>query len=266
MKPFLKWAGGKYRIIDRIKAALPDGLRLIEPFCGSTAVFMNTSYAENIIADSNADLINVFTHVQSGGSGFINDCRQLFTPRNNKSESFYLLRQEFNTTDNLYRKAALFIYLNRHCFNGLCRYNSKGQFNVPFGRYTKPHFPEVEIMAFAEKSQTAQFRNSDFVSTMENARMGDVVYCDPPYVPLTSTSNFTSYTTAGFGMKDQQKLADMAQVLQNRGIPVIISNHDTDFTRTAYSSAQLDYFKVQRLISSNGSNRGKANELLAIFA
>jgi DNA adenine methylase len=265
MKPFLKWAGGKYRIIDRIRAALPPGNRLIEPFAGSGAVFLNMDYPVNLVADSNADLINVFRHVQSEGKDFIEYCQQFFVSANNQADVFYRLRAEMNTTSDLQRKAALFIYLNRHCFNGLCRYNGKGGFNVPFGRYAKPMLPVPELLNFWTKSQSAKFELADFVTTMNCAEPGDVVYCDPPYVPLTATANFADYTKEKFGLAEQQKLADLAGELMHKGISVVISNHDTEFTRLAYAAAKIDTFDVRRSISSDAENRHHASELLAIF-
>jgi len=265
MKPFLKWAGGKYKIIEKIKTALPAGKRLIEPFAGSGAVFLNTAYENYLIADANADLINLFHCVQKDKQNFIEQAQQLFIPENNQETRFYEFREEFNHITDLKRKAALFIYLNRHCFNGLCRYNSKGKFNVPFGRYKHPSFPEQALITFSEKSQHAIFKQADFVETLHAAKLGDVVYCDPPYAPLNATSNFTSYTQAVFNLEHQQQLAEIALELANKGIPVIISNHDTEFTRQIYAQAKLEFFDVQRFISSNAANRNKAGELLAIF-
>lgn len=266
MKPFLKWAGGKYKIIDKITAALPAGCRLIEPFAGSGAVFLNSNYQKYIVADLNTDLINVFLYLQQEGINFIEDTRQLFTDETNQEAVFYQLREEFNTTLNTRRKASIFIYLNRHCFNGLCRYNLKGKFNVPFGRYTKPSLPEKEMLNFFEKSQSVEFKVADFEQTMLKAQLGDVVYCDPPYAPLNTSSNFTAYTQAGFSLDEQKKLANMAQMLACKGIPVIISNHDTDFTRSIYASAKIQVFEVQRFIASHAANRNKVAELLAIFS
>lgn len=265
MKPFLKWAGGKYKIIDRVREKLPNGARLIEPFVGSGAVFMNTDYSEYLLADANPDLINVFQHVQSDAD-FINYAERFFCPENNQESVFYEFRQTFNATDNLALKAALFIYLNRHCFNGLCRYNAKGGFNVPFGRYTRPTFPKEELLAFRQKSQNAIFQCATFEQTMLQAKKGDVVYCDPPYVPLSATSSFTSYTQDGFTQHDQKKLADLANHLMSQGVCVVISNHDTIFTREVYAAAQIEAFDVQRFISSKVDNRTKAAELLAVFA
>jgi DNA adenine methylase len=266
MKPFLKWAGSKYKIIDKIRQSLPSGNRLIEPFVGSGAVFLNTDYPEYLVADTNADLINLYACIKSQGFDFIEYAKQLFVAENNQPESFYRLRQEFNETTSLERKSALFIYLNRHCFNGLCRYNSKNQFNVPFGRYTSPTFPEQEIIDFFHKSQSVEFQVAEFTHTMLQAKSGDIVYCDPPYAPLVQTSNFTSYTKNEFTLDCQKELSDLALKLMDRKICVVISNHDTEFTRSIYQSADINFFDVQRFISSKASTRTKAPELLAIFS
>ena len=265
MKPFLKWAGGKTRIVGRIKEVLPEGKRLIEPFVGSGAVFLNTEFNNYLLTDANPDLINLFRHLKEEGSEFIEYSRIYFSPEYNAPETFYTLRELFNTTTDTRVKAALFIYLNRHCFNGLCRYNSKGAFNVPFGKYKKPPFPEREMLAFHEKAKQAIFEVADFRETMSKASRGDVVYCDPPYVPLTATANFTDYAMGGFSMNDQQDLADMARKLQSRGIPVIISNHNTEWIQQAYIPARMFKFDVQRFISANSANRCKASEVLAVF-
>ena len=266
MKPFLKWAGGKYKIIDKVREKLPNGSRLIEPFVGSGAVFMNTSYDSYLLADANFDLINVFNQIKDNDKDFIEYAKGFFVAKNNQESIFYELRQCFNETKDLKLKAALFIYLNRHCFNGLCRYNSKGGFNVPFGRYRSPVFPEAELNGFAIKSKQAIFQHASFEQTMAQAKSGDVVYCDPPYVPLSVTSSFTSYTQDGFTQTDQEKLADLANQLVKRGVCVVISNHDTLFTRQVYASAEIDAFDVQRFISSKVNSRGKAAELLAVFS
>ena len=147
MKPFLKWAGGKYRIIDKIISALPKKKTLIEPFVGSGAVFLNTEYENYILADTNTDLISLYLILQEHGIEFIRFTESLFSDTNNHEKVFYELRNEFNITKDVERKAAIFVYLNRHCFNGLCRYNSKGEFNVPFGRYSKPYFPFQEMLS-----------------------------------------------------------------------------------------------------------------------
>jgi DNA adenine methylase len=266
MKPFLKWAGGKFKIVDRVLAALPVADTLVEPFVGSGAVFLNANYKHYVLADTNSDLIHLYQEVQLHGQNFVDVAMDLFTPNNNTEVQFYALRDEFNACTDIRRRAALFIYLNRHCFNGLCRYNSKGGFNVPFGRYTKPQFPLAEVLNFHEKSQAAEFVLSDFRRTLSQVSGSAVVYCDPPYAPINASSNFSDYTKEGFGLQDQKDLAAAALTLQSQGTAVVISNHDTAFTRELYEGAKIEAFDVQRFISSNASNRKKAAEMLAVFA
>ncbi len=265
MKPFLKWAGNKYRVLETIHTHLPHGGRLIEPFVGAGAVFLNTDFPTYYLADANDDLISLYTLLQRRGEAFIEYCQTYFVPETNEAGAFYELRDRFNATADAQEKAALFLYLNKHCYNGLCRYNQSGGFNAPFGRYKKPYFPAREMRYFQQRAQTARFACSDFLQVMEQAVPGDVVYCDPPYVPLSATANFTSYSSAGFSAVDQRALAAKARQLADRGIPVVISNHDTPFTRMAYSGAKIVSFDVQRTISCNGRNRRMARELLAIF-
>lgn len=265
MKPFLKWAGNKYRIADRIKAVLPEGKRLIEPFSGAAALFLNTQYPRYLIGDSNPDLINLYQQLKSEKEDFIKYAEGFFKEKNNQSEVYYDFRQQFNHTTNPRLKSALFLYLNKHGYNGLCRYNQSGGYNVPFGQYKRPYFPRDEMLFFIKKAQKARFIVSDFILTMDQAKTGDIVYCDPPYVPLSKTAAFTQYAQQGFTPDHQILLANKAQELQERGITVIISNHDTPFTREIYSQAQHYYFEVRRNISCDGAMRNTAPEILAIF-
>ncbi|MDH5396091.1 MAG: Dam family site-specific DNA-(adenine-N6)-methyltransferase [Gammaproteobacteria bacterium] len=266
IRPFLKWAGNKYRIIEHIRKSLPEGKRLVEPFAGSAAVFLNTNYEEYLVSDSNPDLIHLFTLLKTDGVDFIKKCRRYFTSRYNNEEEYYRLREKFNKTTDIRQRAVLFIYLNRHGYNGLCRYNNKGGYNVPFGRYKKPYFPEKEMLFFHEKAQKATFVTADYDEVIQSAKSGDVVYCDPPYVPLSASANFTTYSSGGFNMENQQRLADLAETTASKGIPVLISNHNTSFTRKAYNKAnKIKKFYVQRYISCNGSKRESAGELLALF-
>ena len=266
-RPFLKWAGGKLRIVERIRETLPAGARLVEPFVGSGAVFLNTDYPEYILADRNGDLIQLYRVLKEGGAGFIGTCRALFTADNNDRDAYYRLRDEFNACTDPERRAALFLYLNRHGYNGLCRYNRKGAFNVPFGRYKRPYFPEREMHAFRDKAAHARFVETDFESVMAAAADGDVIYCDPPYVPLSESANFTAYSTGGFSPEDQRRLARAAEQTAARGVPVAISNHDTEAIRSVYQAgrAAIAAFPVRRFISCNGGRRDPADELLALF-
>lgn len=268
MKPFLKWPGGKYRLIKRIKSALQPGQRLIEPFAGSAAVFLNTDYSEYLIADSNNDLINLYQRLIDEGDSFINYCHTFFNQENNNEQPYYKFREEFNRSRNIRRRSALFLYLNRHCYNGLCRYNKSGEFNTPFGLYKKPYFPKKEMQQFIDIAGNATFINADFLDSMARAEQGDVIYCDPPYVPLSQTAYFTDYHTGGFNWQDQVHLVDMARELADKKIPVVISNHDTKEIRKLYNDAKakIERFHVQRTISCDTSNRKKAGELLAVFS
>ncbi|MES2142373.1 MAG: Dam family site-specific DNA-(adenine-N6)-methyltransferase [Pseudomonadota bacterium] len=265
MKSFLKWAGNKHRIIEQIKACLPSATRLIEPFIGSATVFLNTPYPSYLLADSNRDLIQLYQYLQQEGQCFINYCRVFFDPFFNSPEEFYRLRRLFNESKENRIRAALLLYLNKHCFNGLARFNQKGQFNTPFSHYKFPYFPEKEMIFFHEQSKKAQIIHADFSSTLTLAKYGDVVYCDPPYVGLSKTANFTHYTADGFNQTQQINLANTAKTLATKGITVVISNHDTEFTRDIYQAAKLIPLSVQRNISSKGAKRGKAAEILAIF-
>jgi len=267
VRPFLKWAGNKYRLLDRIIEMLPEGKRLIEPFAGSAAVFVNTHYSRYVISDSNKDLIHLYQYLKRDGDVFIKYCQRLFAEKYNNETAYYDFRDEFNQTTNKRKKAALFLYFNRHGYNGLCRYNSKGGFNVPFGRYKKPYFPFAEMQYFSRKAKNAVIKHQDFQSVINSAKPGDIVYCDPPYVPLSASANFTQYSIGGFDLNQQAILADVAEQAANRGIPVLISNHQTDFINKTYQTAcDIISFPVQRYISCKGNNRNTANEVLALFA
>ncbi|GAL59327.1 adenine-specific DNA-methyltransferase [Pseudescherichia vulneris] len=264
-RAFLKWAGGKYPLLDDIKKHLPPGECLIEPFVGAGSVFLNTDFSRYILADINSDLIGLYNIVKTRTDEYVLNARELFTPQHNHAEVYYRLRTEFNQCRDPLRRAVLFLYLNRHGYNGLCRYNLRGEFNVPFGRYKKPYFPEAELYHFAEKAQNAEFRCLSYEACMELADANSVVYCDPPYAPLSATANFTAYHTNSFSPLEQVRLAEMAEILVSKQIPVLISNHDTPDTREWYKAATHFQVKVRRSISSNGGTRKKVDELLALY-
>ena len=266
IKPFLKWAGGKYRLLHRILPALPEGKRLVEPFAGSGAVFINSPFSQMHICDLNPDLIGLFTTLQAEQQAFIAYCQTLFTG-GNSPELYADRRQQFNCETDKIERAALFLYLNRHAYNGLIRYNRAGEYNVPFGRYKKPYFPEKELLFFVERCARTEitFAVQDFRTTFADLRPGDVVYADPPYVPLSETANFTSYAGNAFQFTEQEALAAEARAAADRQIPVVISNHDTNFTRKLYAGAHIESFEVRRLISCKGTARTKAQEILALF-
>jgi DNA adenine methylase len=260
-EPFLKWAGNKLPILGRIKATLPPGKRLIEPFLGSGAVFLGTDYPEYILNDNNADLINVYNQLQNRTRWFIDRCASFFDGEYNTPAMYLTARNTFRQT----HAPQLFPYLNRHCFNGLWRESKKSGFNVPFGSYKNPYFPSTEMLACANKlASPVTLVTGDFAAVMSLAGPGDVIYCDPPYVPLSVTASFTNYSGA-FLLDDQQRLAREARAAQKRGATVLISNHDTPVTRELYAGAEITAFGVQRHISCNGQKREVAPEILALF-
>lgn len=266
-RPFLKWAGGKFRLLPRILAVLPPGERLVEPFAGSAALYLNSHFPAALICDCNPDIITLYRTLQREGEEFIRYCRSLFTPESNCRASFLALRSEFNAARDEARRAALFLYLNRHSFNGLTRYNSSGNYNVPFGRHARPYFPLLEMRAFHQKATQchSSFVVSDFRETFARARPGDVFYCDPPYMPLSATAAFTAYTGQRFDEREHETLAGYARAAAAQGVPVLLSNHDTRQSRALYKGARLSSFTVRRLISCKGNERAAVPELLALF-
>lgn len=265
IRSFLKWPGGKFRILPKLLTFLPSGKQLLEPFVGAGTVFLNAPHQHYLLNDLNPDLINVYQLLKKSDETIIKQLKVYFTQRYNSENRYYALRAEFNKTTDRRKKCILFIYLNRHGYNGLCRYNRSHEFNVPFGRYKKPYFPEKELLHFIEKAQSAQFFCLPFEEFLKRARHGDIVYCDPPYFPLSQTAQFTAYHSLPFDAVLHQSLADIAEELSQKKIPVILSNHDTPFTRTLYKKAQLKYLNVPRMISCQGSNRKAAKELLALY-
>jgi DNA adenine methylase len=265
-RAFLKWAGGKYSLVEHIQARLPQANKLIEPFVGAGSVFLNTQYKRYLLNDINPDLINLYNFLKAQPDALINDARDFFSTARNNEPMYYALREEFNKTEDEYYRAILFLYLNRHGYNGLCRYSLQGRFNVPFGRYKKPYFPEHEMFVFSEKSQKATFTCLPFEKVFTRARQGNVIYCDPPYAPISKTAAFTSYASHSFGQEAQEKLAKLAaKTSQKRGIPVLVSNHDLPLTRDLYQGADFSMLSVKRSISQNGAKRNPVDEILAFF-
>lgn len=269
-RPFLKWPGGKRRLVPLLASqAQWPARRVIEPFCGS-AVF-SLSIAETGLVnevwlnDINSDLINLFRVTAFELEALVRICAGLFVPENNTAEQYYYWRKVFNNERDPLRRAALFIYLNRHGYNGLCRFNSGGNFNVPFGRYRRPAFPEVELREASPLLKKAHLTALGFEVVLEQCTAGDVVYCDPPYVPLSPTASFTAYAPAPFRSEEQECLAQCAREAADRGATVIISNHDTPETRKIYRKHITEKIEVRRSISCKGSQRAKAAEIIAVF-
>lgn len=245
---------------------MPSGdYRLVEPFVGSAAVFINSPYQRALLADVNPDVISLYRTLKVQCGEFMETCRRMFTSENNTEERFYEIRTEFNASKDPVRRTSLFLYLNRHCFNGLCRYNKGGEFNTPFGRYSTVYFPEKEMTEFAKRLATVELEIADFRTTLASAGRGDVVYCDPPYLPIGQTG-FTAYSGATFSMEDHAALTSSIKEAAARGAIVLVSNHDTPSARNLYKDAsRIDGLFVSRTISCDGLNRNKVKEIIAIF-
>ncbi|MCT7941242.1 MULTISPECIES: Dam family site-specific DNA-(adenine-N6)-methyltransferase [Shewanella] len=265
-RAFLKWAGGKFKLVEELSKHLPKGQRLVEPFVGAGSVFLNTDYDEYLLCDINQDLINLYQIVQQQPEAYITAAKAMFVADMNNKEAYYRIRADFNLSRDPFTRSVYFLYLNRFGFNGLCRYNRKGGFNVPFGSYKKPYFPEAEIRYFSEKAQKATFKCIGYEGAFGLANDGDVIYCDPPYAPLSTTASFTTYAGPGFSLDDQALLARHSRhTAHKRNIPVLISNHDIPLTRELYRGAKLATIAVQRNISQKGSSRNKVDEIMALY-
>ncbi|AKP32143.1 DNA adenine methylase [Yersinia aleksiciae] len=259
----LKWVGSKGRIMPILRQHLPAGKRLVEPFAGSCSVMLNTDYDEYLIADINSDLINFYQQLQKYCENVIVLAEALFRLDNNETD-YYINRQSFNErefSDEF--NAAMFLYLNRHCHGGICRYNQKGEFNVPYGRYKAPYFPAAEIRYFAEKAQKAMFVCCDFSEALTMTMPGDVVYCDPPYIPTSKTADFTHYHTGGFSLSEQFWLSEILMITARQGCHVIASNSDTPHGRYLYESFDIHSITAPRSASCKSDGRKAVGEIIA---
>ncbi|MET5770488.1 Dam family site-specific DNA-(adenine-N6)-methyltransferase [Enterobacter cloacae] len=265
-RPFLKWAGGKYSLLPELDRLIPAGKRLVEPFVGGGSVFLNSEKHESyLLADVNADLINLYQMLEVDHIRVCSLAKILFE-RANSEEAYKELRDEFNNQRmGAPERAAAFLFLNRHCFNGLIRYNRDGFFNVGWGKYEAPYFPEIEIKAFKQKSHKCVFLNAGYRRTLALAGEGDVVYCDPPYEPLPGTAGFTNYAAGGFSWADQISLAESCVAAHQRGAKVLISNSTAPRVIELYEQHgfTLHHVRGRRAISSKGSARETAKDIVA---
>lgn len=265
-RPFLKWAGGKYSLLPELDRLIPAGKRLIEPFVGGGSVFLNSDKHERfLLADVNADLINLYQMLAVVPDSVIYEAMKAFRHLND-AENYTEIREAFNAQRlDAVERAAAFLYLNRHCFNGLIRYNLDGFFNVGFGKYKAPYFPEEEIRAFKRKAHACVFMNAGFRRTIALAGDGDVVYCDPPYEPLPGTAGFTNYAAGGFSWDSQVELTESCVAAHQRGAKVVISNSTAPRVIELYEQHGFTLHRVsaRRAISSKGSTRETASDVVA---
>lgn len=264
-KPFLKWAGGKQRLLSTILKRLPAQGRLIEPFVGAGSVFLSGRYHQAVLNDANVDLVAVWTAIKERPAQFCRDASALFTAENHCASAYLRIRREFNECGDRYERAVRFIYLNRFGFNGVYRVNSRGEYNVPYGRPPSlPGFPWDQIEAASCRLERAIILGSDFRFVMELAKEGDVVYCDPPYLPMGETA-FTAYTQRGFRVSDHEALVDVAKRAVDRGALVAISNHDTEQTRDLYAGFELHALTCARHVAGKVQSRKGVGEVLAVL-
>jgi DNA adenine methylase len=280
--PFVKWAGGKAQLLAQYEPYFPTSFgRYIEPFVGGGAVFFHlhnqgrldarpgmSQAGQVTLADSLDELVNAYRVVQ-GQVGDLIAALQAHEPRKGEPDYYYELRGWDRRPDFSLRspveRAARFIFLNRVCYNGLYRVNSKGQFNVPFGRHTNPNVCDADnLRAVHWVLQGVELRVGDFEQCLEIAASGDFVYLDPPYHPLSETANFTSYTPAAFGLEEQKRLAHVFDQLDRRGCKVMLSNSDTSLIREMYRGHDLVPVQAIRSISRDGRGRGSVAELLVL--
>jgi DNA adenine methylase len=263
-KPFLKWAGGKSKLLPELLARFPQDVETyFEPFLGGGSVFFGASPKRAVLADSSAELVNAFNVVRNDIDALL---IELAGHKFTKSY-FYRIRSLDRKSDfwvnSPVSRASRFIYLNHTCFNGLYRVNSRGEFNVPRGDYESPKiFDADNLRACSLRLQNVDIKVADFEEAVESVTSCDFIYFDPPYVPVSETSNFTSYSRVGFELEDQKRLADLTERLHSAGIRWMLSNSDTSFVRELYSKFRITEVKVARAINSKASKRGAVGELI----
>ena len=251
--PFIKWAGGKRNLIPIIKKHMPPKEQInkyFEPFLGGGALFFHLQRQNSILSDANQELIELYITVRDKVENLI----EALKVHKNDADYFYKIRAQKKEELTSVQRAARFIFLNKTCFNGLYRVNSKGLFNVPFGRYKNPKICDEEgLRASSLALKNTVLSDKDFSEVLEQANTTDFIYFDPPYYPVNKTSSFTSYTTSAFFKKEQEELRDAFVKLHKRGCYVMLSNSDTPFINKLYSG-------LGKKIKTNKAKKEKRNE------
>lgn len=266
VRPVLKWAGGKSRSLPSILSALPERIETYyEPFIGGAAVFFALAsekrFKKAVLGDRNPALVELYGHLQKDPEGII---KVLRTYVHNQDE-YYRIRSLDPKTLDPSERAARMIFLNKTGYNGLYRVNSRGEFNVPFGRYKKPNFRDEEnLLAASRALARVKIKENDFDETSRDAKPGDAVYFDPPYDPVSKTANFTAYHHVDFGKEDHERLKDAFDRLAARGVAVVLSNSDTEFTNRLFKDWKPKKIDVSRPINSKATHRGSVRELLVV--
>ena len=262
ISPFVKWAGGKRQLINQIRERLPKKYNsYFEPFIGGGAVLFELLPENAVINDVNAALINTYRQICNSVDYFLKELEDLDSGIIEDGKSYYYsLRERFN--DKLMKEefdtelAALFVFINKHCFNGLYRVNGKGLFNVPYNNNLKSSYDESNIRAVAEYLKNVTIFEGDFEVACETAKKGDFIFFDSPYAPLNPTS-FESYTKEGFDIESHKRLADLYDELTARGCYCMLTNHNTELINELYGNKgyKMDLVSVKRMINSDATNR-----------
>jgi DNA adenine methylase len=262
----VKWVGGKGRLLGQLGPLLPSGMdamRHIEPFAGGAAMFFASRCGRARLSDVNASLMRTYAAVRDDLQGVIAHLELLCGAH--AVERYHRVRDDYNRGQ--FRcdaeLAAAFIYLNRTCFNGLYRVNRAGHFNVPMGRYPRPPVADAEgLRATSERLRGVELAAEGFEAVLANATNGDFVYLDPPYGPVSRTASFRGYAEGGFSGADQERLRDVFGELTRRGIPVMLSNSDTDEVRVLYRGFAIVEVSAPRSVNSVPARRGRVRELV----
>ncbi|MCI8417616.1 MAG: DNA adenine methylase [Lachnospiraceae bacterium] len=260
--PFVKWAGGKRQLLPRIRERLPENFKdYYEPFVGGGAVIFELQPANALINDSNRALINAYRQIRNGTEAFLEAVCKLDGEMWEDGKTYYYsLREKYN--DKMIRAeydvelAALFVFLNKHCFNGLYRVNGKGLFNVPYNNSRGASVDVEDIRNMAKYLQGVEILEGDFETACKNAGKGDFVFLDSPYAPLNPTS-FESYTKEGFDIGSHRRLAGLFEKLTAKGCYCMLTNHNTELINELYGNKgyKIDVVRVKRLINADASNR-----------
>ncbi len=263
-QPFIKWAGGKRRLIPTFAPYFPSMQSVkhyFEPFLGGAAIFFHLQHPHSWLSDSNYRLAELYQVVRDNVEGLMSALKKY----HNEKEYYYQVRAQNPQSLSVVERAARFIFLNKTCYNGLYRVNSQGRFNVPFGNYKNPRICNEEGLRSASLAlQNVQILAADFEEALANAGPQDFVYCDPPYHPLNKTSSFTSYTAKKFAASDQERLAQVYRDLDQRGCRVMLSNSDTSLIRHLYHDFRIIEVQARRAINSKANGRGKITELVIL--
>ena len=267
--PIVKWAGGKSRLLAQLLPLLPSGvglMRHVEPFFGGGALFFARRPERALLCDVNPALIATYEAVRDHVHELIEQLARLAEEhRLSAGRAYYRVRERYNRARKLSpaERGALFIYLNKTCFNGLHRVNARGEFNVPLGRYARPRVLNAEaLLAANAQLQGAELRCASFEALLTSARPGDFVYLDPPYEPVSGTANFTAYAQAGFGRVEQLQLREVFAALDRRGCKLMLSNSDVPFIRDLYRSYSISVVAAARAINCDPSKRGPVQEVV----